>query len=392
MSTVRAALGGWIELVDLDQRSAIPSGFILKLAHELTPAYISDGFGERVVLDHILDLQTLDAHHLVFADDLRREFVLRVASSIGYPGMEFCDLAARLVSILGTFALAGKASLRLCQFLFVLLEELGVAVGVPVRGDHHRLEAQVQPDLLVEHGQCDDLFFEQDGHKVVVCTVFGDGHVPGLASIGQGTRPVDIEGLAHLGKREVRAIPGERTGSKGRRLRAVLVFERRILRSAFKEVEKGAVQVAKRLLQGNRRDLIEPGRALLRLSLRQACREVIVVQALTSLVVGIGTLTQSPVVDDATTAEGASQHSRLFGRRVKPILVGFLLLLAHGLQYSRKAVSIQGVNTLRVPRPKQGTALSSRPLERGGSSRAALINKVYTKKHLCEDSQGCQYL
>jgi hypothetical protein len=50
-----------VELVNLDKDSSIPVGFVFQLSNELTPAYITDGFGKAMVLDHILDLQnTLD--------------------------------------------------------------------------------------------------------------------------------------------------------------------------------------------------------------------------------------------------------------------------------------------------------------------------------------------
>jgi hypothetical protein len=37
MTTVKAPLRGGVELVNLDKRASIPRGFMLQLAHELTP-------------------------------------------------------------------------------------------------------------------------------------------------------------------------------------------------------------------------------------------------------------------------------------------------------------------------------------------------------------------
>ena len=70
MTTVKAAFGGGVPFVDLDEGAPIPGSFVLQLPHELTPSHLGDGFGEAVVLHHVLDGQTLDAYDLVLAYDL----------------------------------------------------------------------------------------------------------------------------------------------------------------------------------------------------------------------------------------------------------------------------------------------------------------------------------
>jgi len=305
MSTVMTPFGRWVVFVNLDKRSVIPLCFVLQLAHKLAPADITDRFGEMVVLHHILDLQTLDTHDLVLAYDGRRKLLLVVPASISDARVELGELASRLLLILGAFAFLSMPALSTCQLLLILGKEFQVAVGLPIRGDHHRLQAEVEPDLLVYRGPRRHLFFQQNGDEVALRAILGDRDRRGLGSLGQRTRPVNVERLGHLGKREVRAIPRERTARKGRRLWAVLFFDRRILGSAFKEVEKGAVQVAQGLLQGNRRDLSEPGVRLLLLKGGQTSREIIVGEPLTALRVGIAPLTQTPVVDDTAAPECA---------------------------------------------------------------------------------------
>src|SRR5260221_12958043 len=44
MTTIETAFGRRIELVNLDQGTSIPSGFIFQLEDELTPSYIADRF------------------------------------------------------------------------------------------------------------------------------------------------------------------------------------------------------------------------------------------------------------------------------------------------------------------------------------------------------------
>ncbi len=55
MATVKAAFGRGKERVNLDERSAVPGGFVFQLTDELPPANVMDGLGQAVVLDHVLD-------------------------------------------------------------------------------------------------------------------------------------------------------------------------------------------------------------------------------------------------------------------------------------------------------------------------------------------------
>ena len=87
MSTVIAAFGGGIPLIDLDKVSAIPRCFIFELGHELTPSHVTDRFCQFVVLDHVLHCQALDADRLVFTDQACGELLQEVTASISDTGM-----------------------------------------------------------------------------------------------------------------------------------------------------------------------------------------------------------------------------------------------------------------------------------------------------------------
>ena len=96
MSTVKAAFGGGIPLVDLDQVPSIPRCFVFQLGHKLTPTHITDRFCKTVVLDHVLDLQALDADRLVFTDQACRELMQEVTASISNTGMDSSNLCTGL--------------------------------------------------------------------------------------------------------------------------------------------------------------------------------------------------------------------------------------------------------------------------------------------------------
>src|SRR5438105_1660237 len=111
MATVKAAFGGRKERVNLDQRSAIPGGFVFQLADELPPANVMDRLGQAVVLDQVLDVQALDADRLVLANHAGRELLLVVATAIGNPSVDACDFAPGLLPIARPLFLLGKATL-----------------------------------------------------------------------------------------------------------------------------------------------------------------------------------------------------------------------------------------------------------------------------------------
>jgi hypothetical protein len=153
MAAIKAPLGRRIPLVNLDHATTIPRRFVLKLPDQFSPTYVTDGLSQSVVLNHMLDLQTLDAYDLVFADGLSREFVLIVSSAIGNLLVDASNLQTSFGPVLRTFLFFCMTALRPRQLLFILSEELGIPVGLPIRGHHHRLQAQVQPHRLRDHFQ-----------------------------------------------------------------------------------------------------------------------------------------------------------------------------------------------------------------------------------------------
>ncbi len=93
----------------------------VQLGHKLTPTDVADGFGKGVVLDHVLDLQALDADRLVFTNDASREFVLIIPSPISNLGMNTGNFFANLGSVTARLLFLGKPTLCLRQLLLIHL-------------------------------------------------------------------------------------------------------------------------------------------------------------------------------------------------------------------------------------------------------------------------------
>src|SRR6266699_185697 len=127
MSTVVTTLRGWVPFLNLDQRASIPQRFVAQLSHELAPSHVTNGLSQRVVFDHVLDRQILDAYGLVLTNNAGREFVLVVPSPISNLGMDTGDFEAGFVPVPARLLFFGQPPLCLRQFLFILVEELGIA-------------------------------------------------------------------------------------------------------------------------------------------------------------------------------------------------------------------------------------------------------------------------
>jgi hypothetical protein len=303
MSTVMTALGRWVALVNFDERASIPVGFVFQLPQEFPPSDIADRFGQAVVLSHLLDLQALNAYDLVLAYDGSRELLLVVTPPLSYPSVEACDFLACLRSVLRSLFLLGVSTLSAGQVLFILVENLGVPMCLSLGGDDHRLEAQIPADHLWGNLPCLDLFFSEQGHELAPRCLLGNVHTGWLSALRQGSRPDNVQGLAHFCQGQRRALPLESRRQRGSSLDTMFLLACRILCSPFKEVTESTIQVAKRLLKRNRGDLIEPSERLLLFQLGQPSGSPLIGETFTTLIVGISAFTQGPVVDITATAE-----------------------------------------------------------------------------------------
>src|SRR6266568_4284147 len=204
-----------------------------------------------------------------------------------------------------------------------------------------------------------DFFFYQDGNKVAVRTVFGDGNARRLTAFGKWARPVDIQRGLHPGKGKVFAVPSKGIGSIGSRLNAMFLVEGGIRSATFKEVPECSVQVSQGLLQWDAGHFREPGGLFLLFEVSQQNCQLMIVETFAALKESIGPLSQCPIIDIATTPESTSKNVSLLLSWVHSVLVCFLLF--HALHASRYIVNCQAPN----PSPKQGRARISSVLKDG---------------------------
>ena len=243
MPTGVAPLRRWVPLINLDKGSAIPRCFVLKLAGELAPSHIRDGFSEGVVLDHILDRETLDADHLVLVNDASRELVLIIPTPISNLSVCFSYLEPCFRTILTAFFLLTEPSLSLSQFLLTLSEVPRIAHVFPIGSDDHALQAKVKPHLLLHYRQVLDILFYQDGHEIASCGVRRDGHGGRLTACRQWPAPHNVQGSIHLGKGQLFPVPLLPLSGIFGGLLPTPTVELWVFCPPFKEITEGFIQV-----------------------------------------------------------------------------------------------------------------------------------------------------
>jgi hypothetical protein len=335
MPASRTALGTGIPCVESPDRTAIPSGFVLKLADQLPPAHIRTALCQRVILQHIFAGQRLEADHLVLADDARRQLVLEIAASVGNAGVYLRALATGLLSILRLLLFPGVATLPRGEALFIPGKEPLIARLFPRRKPHHVMQAQVSSNRLGRHRQGRDVLFDQEADKVTPGGILGhgDGGRPGI--FGQRTAPVDRQRRAHLGKQHLLAIPLKRRRRVLRRLATMLLLGGRLLGAALKEVLEGFIQMAQRLLGRHTGPFTQPGRGFLLLERRQGCRGIPVEDVLPTLPVRVRPETPRPVIHKTRTAKRTSKIFGLLVGRVTAVLIGAFVSHTHLFSFNQ---------------------------------------------------------
>src|SRR5260370_39433705 len=166
MSTVKAAFGGWVPLVDFDKVASIPLGFVFQLGHELTPTDITDRFTQLMVLDHVLHRKVLDTDRLVFTNQTCRELMREIAAVVSDASMDLGDPSASLFSVLAALLFLGVPSLSLGKFLLILVEEFGITHGFTRREHDEGLQAQIGTKRRISRRQLGNVLFYQDRDEV----------------------------------------------------------------------------------------------------------------------------------------------------------------------------------------------------------------------------------
>jgi hypothetical protein len=114
MSTGKAAFGRRVPLVNLDKHTPVPGRLVFQLADKLPPSHIANRLGKRMVLDHVLDLQTLDTdqRHATLSDKSCLVPYMGNCTDSGPVGRGVCTLGSSFSSAEGSRQELDAASLE----------------------------------------------------------------------------------------------------------------------------------------------------------------------------------------------------------------------------------------------------------------------------------------
>ncbi len=157
MPTVPAPFRARKPAVNFNQFSPIPLAFVSKLANQFAPASIANSKSKLMVLHHILERearhqggrQILNYNRLVFTNQLSRQLMQKIFSSIGNGSVDSSHLRLCLMSVVTPASFARQRLLHSFQLLAELFKMLGVSNLITVTGSNQTRYSHVQPNRFI---------------------------------------------------------------------------------------------------------------------------------------------------------------------------------------------------------------------------------------------------
>src|SRR5262249_48824593 len=123
--------------------SPIPFRLVLQFAEYFRKRRVSNVLGKIVIFQHPDYVQSFDKDRLVFADDLRSEFLKRISSGVTDFGVQSRHSESGLCPIITILDLARQPALKYSQSLFMLNEWARVFDLLAVAGRGQRLNTNI---------------------------------------------------------------------------------------------------------------------------------------------------------------------------------------------------------------------------------------------------------
>lgn len=260
-ATGRTPLRRWLPATDDEYAASVPVCLVLQHAAHLPPRSVRDSACQSVVAFHVPDAEILDHDCLVLADESSGQLVEMVATSVRDPGLDSRQRKASLQLVGGTVLFSRETALGMTQSspLAAFMAWVGdlLSGGKGCQGG----QPQVHTDGLIRCWKwLQGRVFDQQRDEPPSSTVARHCDGRGLGSSRQRTRPHNVQRLLHLRQGQISVPPTKRgAGVLGGGSRPALGLEARVLSLLPQEGAEGGLQVAKRLLKGDRRNLVEKG-------------------------------------------------------------------------------------------------------------------------------------
>lgn len=195
--------------VDHDEFAPVPGALVLQHRAQVRPGRVGDGARELAVPQQVADGQVLDHDRLVLTDEPSGELVEEVPPPVGDPCVDAGNATAGLDPVVRARGLAGQFPLRPGQAGAVVPLVLRVGDLLPGRQGHQGRDARVDADRVRRgRGWCDGVLAQQ-GHEPAPRSIAGHRHRRGLRTLGQRTRPADVQRLGHPRQCQLPVAPRE---------------------------------------------------------------------------------------------------------------------------------------------------------------------------------------
>ena len=306
---------GGEEAIHFHKCFPIPLTLVLQEPPEQGHRGIVERASNAVVLDHSPYVEVLDADGVEAPYDVGSCFVHLIETGVGYRRVDPGDFEPLPLSSVAPLDPPGEDLLGLGKLLELGMEQAWVDDVLARRESGEPVDSEIDAYLCSGKGQRFNLLVEGQCHEVSAIKVLGYRHSGRDAR--KRSRPADIK-ASDLGEGEiaVSGVPLEGTLGVLGRLFASLALERRVGCTLLEEVTECSLEMPECLLGRNTGYLVEPCSIGGFLQLGEQGRGGVVADALAGMV-GVGSSTEPPVVDESACAKGPRKSLLLRRRGVK---------------------------------------------------------------------------
>lgn len=309
MSTDRASFARGEEPIAVQDLFVVPSALVLQHSSEGSEARIADMLGQFVIGQHTTDVQILDCDPVEPLDQVGRNFVQVVSTTVCDLGLNACDLETLTLPSPASLLPPTQFPLGTSELFLESSDVPWVRDSLTVRESGQPFDPEIHADTFsgLRHGL--NRFVQNQRHEEPTGGVLGYRYRCRIARELSG--PNDLKS-SKPGDSEVSVVgvPFEGTSSVLSRLFCSLLLEGGVICPLLEEISECCLKMSECLLLRNTRDLVHP---FIAFSLLQFCEHrggCIVVDRVT-VNVGVSTSTQHPVVDESTGTEYPGKSSSL---------------------------------------------------------------------------------
>lgn len=313
----------WEKWIDNPKILFVPVAFVGKHSPKHAKGGIADNSCQFVISDHTSNIQIFDLNYVKATNQIGGHFVEVVFPHVSNMLLKTSNLENSPAPSTAPLLLLGKLPLQLLQLQEIRPKSPGVwdlfAIG---QGSQTR-NAEVDADFQASLRKGQPHFIEAESNKVFPTWQLGYCHRGGDTL--ETSAPVNVKS-ANAGDAQIAigSIPLERASGVLSGLLASLLLECRILRSLVPEVDVSSLEMPKRLLGRDARDLVEPFGFRLPFQFGEHSGRFVVPNASVLFEPSISTDAQKTIEDEPTGTENPRKALGLLFCRVNPVCVSHL--------------------------------------------------------------------